>query len=241
MLTLHITYNTGVETIQMKTDYSEITYKDFCDIEANMRITDEHERTLTNLSLLIGLPIDEVAQLRPHELAQIIPFLSFIDRTDLILLNPPNNDLLVEIGSQPWKLLEAAKMELSSGIKGSQAKVAVTMAKVVAIYTGVDIMDMNFLDAYPIATHYMNQLESFFKQFTRLNDYTPTSEQVSAGVDRFEKYGFFTTLHALTKGNPIEYDKMLDVPAATIYQTLVMDFENSDYQKRLTDQMKSIK
>lgn len=96
--------------------------------------------------------------------------------------------------------------------------------------------EMPFTKAFPIAKYFIDQFESFFKKYTRLNDFKPSTEQINAGIEQLNQYGFFSTLHALAKGNPIIYDDMLALQADNIYQTIVYDFEMSEYQKRLHKQ-----
>lgn len=96
----------------------------------------------------------------------------------------------------------------------------------------INFGEMQFIKAFPIAKYLIEQFEGFFKKYTRLNEFKPTTEQISAGIDKLNQYGFFSTLHALSKGNPIIYDDMLALPADNIYQTILYDFEISEYQKR---------
>lgn len=96
--------------------------------------------------------------------------------------------------------------------------------------------EMPFIKAFPIAKYFIDQFEAFFKKYTRLNDFKPSTEQINAGIEQLNQYGFFSTLHALAKGNPIIYDDMLALQADNIYQTIVYDFEMSEYQKRLQKQ-----
>lgn len=96
--------------------------------------------------------------------------------------------------------------------------------------------EMPFIKAFTIAKYFIDQFEAFFKKYTRLNDFKPSTEQINAGIEQLNQYGFFSTLHALAKGNPIIYDDMLALQADNIYQTIVYDFEMSEYQKRLQKQ-----
>lgn len=101
--------------------------------------------------------------------------------------------------------------------------------------------EMNFTKAFPIAKYFIEQFESFFSKYTKLKDFKPTAEQTQAGVEQLNQYGFFSTLHALAKGNPIIYDDMLALPADNIYQTIVYDYELSQYNQRLQKAFKNKK
>lgn len=54
-----------------------------------------------------------------------------------------------------------------------------------------------------------------------------------AGVDIFDNFGFFPTVVALARKMGKGYDEILMMEADTVYMTLLLDLEISEYEKRL--------
>jgi hypothetical protein len=238
MLRIDVNTNKGAELVEIKTSYREFLYKDFVSIERNSSIQSEHLRTLKNIQDLSGS--DLVLQFDDFSLQKIKPHLNFIDEPILLIKSVPETVANINIGDKSWSMLEASKMHIKNSVNGLLT-VSESLANVAQIYTGIDIMNMPFEDARPIAIYFRNQLETFFAKYKKLTEYKPTKEQVQAGISRFEKYGFFTTLHALAKGDLLKYDSILDQKASVVYQTLVIDYENSDYAKQLAEAHKPTK
>lgn len=66
-----------------------------------------------------------------------------------------------------------------------------------------------------------------------MNDYVPDEEEKTAGIDRFEAFGFFNTCKFLAREMGKMYDEILLMPAVDVYMTLLHDFEVSEYKKEL--------
>lgn len=235
MLTFEIKYtDSTTDIVNMKTAYDEITFRQFTKLCNNVHILDEQERVIMNIAELTGLSVGIIKQFDAIQIRAAKPYLRFIDDVgSLKALQPPQEIKDLDISKEPWATLEQAKMLIKTDIKVGSKHLLNSMAEVVKIYTSIDVWELPFVQAYPMVTEVKNKLELFFANYTRLNDFSPSQEQVNAGIERFERYGFFTTLHALCKGNPLMYDQMLKVPAAQVYQTLVADFEQADYAERL--------
>lgn len=238
MLRIDVNTNKGAELVEIKTSYSELLYKDFVEIERNSSIKSEHLRTLKNIQALSGS--DLVLQFDDFSIDKIRPHLVFIDNPSFLVKQIPENVKSINISDLPWSVLEAAKLSIRKSINGD-ITVGESFAEIVMLYAGIDIMPLPLEEARPIALYFREQLETFFDKYKKLTEFKPTSEQVQAGISRFEKYGFFTTLHALAKGDVLKYDSILQQKASIVYQTLVIDYENSDYAKQLADAHKPTK
>jgi len=66
-----------------------------------------------------------------------------------------------------------------------------------------------------------------------LNDYEPDGDEEEAGIAIFAGFGFFPTVVSLSRQMSCNYDDVLEMSAEEIYMTLLLDFEQSEYQKRL--------
>lgn len=234
MILLNFKYKSAnkflVENKPLKTSWPELTFENLLQLFENTSIENEDSRIIANLQVLSSLTEEEISHLNSEHLNAIKPWLAFVDHVDSVLgYEVPKHFDDVNIGALPWKMLEEAKQIINSTGKEN---LMFAIPGIIKIYTGQDITKNKIPLSYPIAILFIKKLEEFFSKYSRLNDYKPTSEEVSSGVDKLSQYGFFTTLHALCKGNPLNYDNMLDQPADNIYQTLVLDFELSEYQKR---------
>lgn len=223
----------------MKASWDLVTFREFIELSENSKTEGEIPRAIKNIAVLSGLKPETVAQFDASAFEGLIPFLSFIDEVDSLFSRPiPKYIADLNIGLESWGKLESAKqlISLTNDIPMR------AMPDVVKVYLPeLDIMDQPMVKAYPIAGAFLKKMLDFFDKFKRLNDYQPSAEQKAAGLDKLNQYGFFATLHALAEGNPLNYDELLNQPADVIYQTLVMDFELSEYHKRYEDQLKSKK
>lgn len=73
------------------------------------------------------------------------------------------------------------------------------------------------------------------EKYKRLSDYEPTAEEHEAGIDRLNSFGSFGTATALARRNNMTVEQIMALPAAQVYTTLLLDFEESQYQKQLME------
>lgn len=224
-----------IEHFQMKASWEVVTFEEFLLLSENAKIENEAERVLRNISLLSGINVDILNQFDGKSIAAIKPFLSFIDNVDSLFRMPtPENVNQINIGLETWGKLESAKQYIMI----ANDYLFPIVPNLLDIYCPIpSFRQLPMTKSYPIALAIITKLDQFFQKYIRLNDYKPSSEQVAAGIDKLNKYGFFATLHSIANGNPLHYDDMLNQPADTIYQTLLMDFEVSEYQKRLSEKL----
>lgn len=234
MIYLNFTTKSGKKLKQVKrtiqTDWGGVTFNQLVEIFKNSSIENESERIKSNLLCLSNATKEEVEALPFDMLEASKPWLSFIDDIGLIEGKAvPEEIESIIIGALPWGKLEAAKQII---LNSNSISIIPAIPEVILLYCDIDIRNLPIPESYPIAICFANKLEAFFSKYTILNEYRPNSDQLLAGVERLSQYGFFTTLHALAKGNPLNYDQMLEQPADNIYQTLVLDYELSRYQEK---------
>ena len=61
----------------------------------------------------------------------------------------------------------------------------------------------------------------------------PDDNEIAAGIAKIQRFGFFATLHALAKGDPLKYNRILRQPAIDIYTTLLLEKTEREYSKEL--------
>jgi hypothetical protein len=233
MLGIELVYFDSTTTkLAMKCGFDELNWSEFCGLYDNSKIEDANERLVANIALLTSH--EDIHLIPVQELIPIRPLLNFIDDVkEIIVKAVPEEIKKIQVANMPWKLLEASKQAIQ--LKGEENSFNKAMPEIVKIYSGIDISKMPFTESFPIANYFKEQLESFSKQFSKLNEYEPKPEQVLAGIEELNQYGMFTTLHALCGGDPLKYESMLDKPAIEIYQTLLYDYELSLYNQRLEE------
>lgn len=215
---------------KIKTDWTELTFAELLKVFDNRSIKDENSRIATNLAVMSDLTEDDIRHLDEDHIGAIRPWISFVDQVDRLKVSQiPEFISKINIGAEPWGKYEAAKQIIQSRDEESLMPI---ISQIVALYANIDILHYKVPDAYPIAIYFINQLKEFHTKYSRLQDYKPKPKDIAAGVDKLNQYGFFTTLHALAKGDPLKYDDMLLQPADNVYQTLVVDFELSEIRRK---------
>jgi len=61
----------------------------------------------------------------------------------------------------------------------------------------------------------------------------PDADAAAAGVDRFEKYGFFSSIVSICEGKPWKYNQLLQTPTEEYYMTQAVLIEQNDYREEL--------
>jgi hypothetical protein len=134
----------------------------------------------------------------------------------------------LNIGGESWGKLEEAQQ-----IFKIEEDHFLAAAKVCKVYLGVDLEDRPMTEIAGVLNHIGEKLTAFFEMFSELNEYTPDSDEIRAGVEELERFGFLNTLDRLAGGDVLKYDSILKEPAIKIYNKLLKDFIDSKIQKRL--------
>jgi predicted O-methyltransferase YrrM len=83
-------------------------------------------------------------------------------------------------------------------------------------------------------------LHSFFDRYKRLNDYKPSAVEQLANVDRFKAFGAKMTIKAIGEKYNKTMSEVLQLQAEEVYEVLLMDFEQSMYQRDLENAYKQL-
>ena len=76
-------------------------------------------------------------------------------------------------------------------------------------------------------------MSNFFERFKRLNDYTPTDDEIEAGLSRLTNLSAFGTPLSLARKTNMTPEQILMRPAEECYMILLYDFESAEYEKKL--------
>jgi hypothetical protein len=174
-----------------------------------------------------GVPSEEIAEI--DQVAAVLNYLKNKRKLKRAMVAPEwITDL--NIGRSTWKNLEAVKqiLKINEGRKEE-----LFIQKIIHVYyPNIDLMTMKAGEVLGAMSFFFDKLNNFFEKYKRLQDYKPTQEEIRAGVDELNRYGYFPTLMSLCK-SPLEYDDMLKQPADIIYMTLLVSFEKSEIQRRM--------
>jgi hypothetical protein len=103
--------------------------------------------------------------------------------------------------------------------------------EVVRVYTGRT--DWPLLDLLAHWSHIIEQMDAHIERFADLFNQTPDENELAAGIDRIQKFGWFGTLDALAGGDPLKYDPLLLTPVITVHTKLLLDMVKGDYLRNL--------
>lgn len=73
----------------------------------------------------------------------------------------------------------------------------------------------------------------FFEKFKRLNDYEADEDEKEAGIERLNKLSTFGTPLSVARRTNMTLEQCMKRPAEEIYNILIYDFEQSEFEKRL--------
>tara|TARA_R110000823_G_scaffold107593_1_gene226500 strand:- start:181 stop:417 length:237 start_codon:yes stop_codon:yes gene_type:complete len=61
----------------------------------------------------------------------------------------------------------------------------------------------------------------------------PNDNELAAGIEKIQRFGWFATLHALAKGDVLKYNPILETKASEIYTTLLLEKTEREYSENL--------
>lgn len=92
-----------------------------------------------------------------------------------------------------------------------------------------------------VVYHVSQEIVRIDQRYAPILDKEPEAEQVLAGIDKFEKYGFYTTLLNYCNGDLTKASELLKLPADVIYTALCVDSERAEYEKKYSQILSSQK
>jgi hypothetical protein len=92
-------------------------------------------------------------------------------------------------------------------------------------------------EAIGVVFHVLQESNRLNERYAPILDKDPTEEQYRAGIDRFEKYGFYATLLSYCGGDLSRLTALLKLSADVFYTALCIDTEKADYEEKYRDIM----
>jgi hypothetical protein len=221
MLKGKLIHNGKTVTVNIPQSFEEITFADYCRI---IELEDAAEAILSIPSKGLGdyLPAfnNTIKFLgSKRQLRKATKYPEWINKID--------------IRKNEWGKLEKVKQILKNN---EGVKEELIIEQLIKVYLpDTDLKTLPCGVGIGAMSVFFTKLNEFFKHYERLNDYEPDNDELRAGVRDLDKYGYFTTLMALTNDNPLLYEDMLKQPAGVIYRTLLIKFEQAQIQKKLNE------
>lgn len=91
---------------------------------------------------------------------------------------------------------------------------------------------VGLVEALGVVFHILAEMKRLDERYGPLLQKELTEEQYTAGIERFEKYGFFATIRSLAGDSLPEAYRWLEMPADVFYTTLCLDTEKVDYEEK---------
>lgn len=92
---------------------------------------------------------------------------------------------------------------------------------------------MKVTETIGAVAHIAQELERIGSRYAPILDKEPTIEQMNAGVEKFEKYGFYATLVNYASGNLTSMRDLVELPADAFYTAMCVDTERGEYLEQL--------
>jgi hypothetical protein len=194
---------------KLPSKWEEITLSTYLDIKAN--------------GLAKGLIKSEVEEDQEDLLLKAMPFLK-----RKIKAVVPDYIKDINIASDEWGKLEHTKIILDKEKEELKA-----LSGIVKIYKGFEILDRSMPEVMGVQSEIFSQLNKFFDRFKELAEYQPEQDELQAGIDELDQFGFFNTVDRLAGGDVLKHDLILKEPALKIYNKLLKDYIDAKIQKRL--------
>ncbi|GAA4434686.1 hypothetical protein GCM10023188_25920 [Pontibacter saemangeumensis] len=91
------------------------------------------------------------------------------------------------------------------------------------------------LETIGACAHIVAEVLRLTEKYAPVLDAALTAEQMAAGIERFEKYGFYPTLLSYSGGDLTRLREVLEVPAAVFFHALCVDTEKAEYERQYNE------
>jgi hypothetical protein len=210
----------GGKPIQIPTQWSDCTYAMYCrlvqavDMAARIQVIAPGKLSKANIRLL----------------SDVLEFTNYPDLA-LIYAVPYESDL--NIGARSYGELEKCKMALQTADNKTLA-----IGTLIKTYLHEDADDQPLPAAIGKGALIIGRMDEFMKRYSELYQYDPTIEEIRAGVDRMNQFGFMGTAIQMARKYGTTHDAILQWPASEVYHTLLYDKVQADISRAYQAQFK---
>ena len=205
-----------------KASFAEYTWSEFVPILKARSLP-----VIERLSVYTNIPIDVLNSLTVAYLSSLIEAVKFNEDDDLLLLLCDEYKTGQQIHFHSYGRYEQVRQI----VKGKE--VIEVLHEVVNVYNGMQIQDMPLIKVFSIGMFYLSSLNDFNARYSRLADHKYSDEEIEAGVEDLEGFGFFGTVLKIARERGLKNDEVLNMKAIEVMDEVLYDFERSEYEKRL--------
>ena len=209
------------KSYEFKTTFMEYTWSEFVPI-LKARSLPFVER----LSVYTNIPIDVLNRLPIDYLGNLIEVVKFNEDEELLIALSEEYQSGQQIHFHSYGRYEQVRQI----VKGKE--VIDVIHEVVKVYNGMNISSMPLLKVFKVAMFYLSSLNEFNARYSRLSDHKYTDEELEAGVEDLEGFGFFGTVLKIARERGLKNDEVLTMKAIEVMDEVLYDFEHSEYSKR---------
>ncbi len=101
--------------------------------------------------------------------------------------------------------------------------------------TEEEFLDLEIYNCFAAYQFVVNELNELHKMEEAELSSEPSPEQIAAGVEDLNRFGYYNNLDFLAKGNIMVYDELLKKPYSIIFRKLALEKTKSDIQTRYSE------
>ena len=105
----------------------------------------------------------------------------------------------------------------------------------------IKLESCSFIHIFEVFLNIADQLKSIIEKESKVLSFSPTTEQIQAGIKSFDILGEFNAIDNIAKGDPLKYEKLLELDYNTIFLKLLKSNLSSKFERKYNDVLRSKK
>lgn len=245
------------KTYSIPSGWHEITFRQWKELQ-------ETEDQNEIISILTGLTVDMAKRLDDKSRYNLNNLLSFLTKKLLIDRYKAPDNLNIKVKHKKIEIprIEDIKAEtfgqkiyIHELVSNNDEDLITKIVDIVLVYSqpiieGKDFDIKNFselslyfddlflVDLYSTAMSYIEQLKKILDREKKVLSSEPTSDQVMAGIDRFDKFGVINTINAVAKEYNQTWEQVEREDYNTVFTKLALSKTNRAFQNDYREVMK---
>lgn len=211
-------FNTAIGTFELPSGYHELTVKQLKFIQENI----ENEGAI--LQMLTGFDVIKLSMLDLSDFGNYLDFmqqpLHEIELLDFI----KDVDLSFDFGERTF----------GEKIKASQYLIDGDVYGMLSVYSGLTDFDFMFVsDVFGAVNYVISQLRTMDEERAKMLAYTPTMEEVMAGINNFDELGEFNTIDTIAKDYGYKHKEVEELEYNLVILILYRAKISANFERKL--------
>lgn len=213
-------FNTGIGAFELPSGYNELTVKQLKFIQSNIK--DE----VAILSMLTGFDAFHLSMLDLSDFGNYLDFmqqpLHEIEPLDFIA----DVDISFDFGERTFGEKVKASQYLGDG----------DVYGMLSVYSGITEFDSMFVaDVFGAVNYVISKLREMDEDRAKMLAYTPTIEEVMAGINNFDELGEFNTIDTIAKNYGYKHKEVEELEYNLVILILYRAKISANFEKKLID------